>query len=100
MSFIPYLRQPPTHAQIDDIQLSENPSQLTILDDNNKMIPTTSNSIGDPFGLRQWSSNLVKLSGKNRALNEFSVERLGEKSDQNLVMLHGASKSGIQAYLY
>jgi len=36
-----------------------------------------------------WSSSLVKLSGKNRALNEFSVERVGEQYDQNLVMLHG-----------
>lgn len=43
----------------------------------------------DPFGPRQWHSNLVKLSGKNRALNEFSVERVGEETDHNLVMLHG-----------
>lgn len=32
---------------------------------------------------------MVKLSGKNRALNEFSVERLGETVEDNLVMLHG-----------
>lgn len=32
---------------------------------------------------------MVELSGKNRALNEFSVERLGEHVDENLVMLHG-----------
>lgn len=31
----------------------------------------------------------MKLSGKNRALNEFSVERVGEETDQNLVILHG-----------
>ena len=31
----------------------------------------------------------MKLSGKNRALNEFSVERLEEDTEQNLVMLHG-----------
>ena len=31
----------------------------------------------------------MKLSGRNRALNEFSVERIGEEADQNLVMLHG-----------
>lgn len=49
----------------------------------------TTNSVADPFGPRQWHSNLVKLSGKNRALNEFSVERVGEEIDQNLVMLHG-----------
>jgi cardiolipin-specific phospholipase len=29
------------------------------------------------------------LSGKNRALNEFSVERVGEEVEENLVLLHG-----------
>ena len=48
---------------------------------------THSNS--DPYGPRQWHSTLVKLSGKDRALNEFSVERVGEDIDQNLVILHG-----------
>lgn len=32
---------------------------------------------------------MVELSGKDRALNEFSVERVGEDADQHLVMLHG-----------
>ena len=32
---------------------------------------------------------MVELSGKNRELNEFSVERLGEKTENNLVVLHG-----------
>lgn len=32
---------------------------------------------------------MVNLSGKNRGLNEFSVERVGEKVDDTLVMLHG-----------
>lgn len=32
---------------------------------------------------------MVKLSGKNRGLNEFSVERVGEPVDDTLVMLHG-----------
>lgn len=43
----------------------------------------------DPYGPRKWHSSLVKLAGKNRALNEFSVERVGEQVDHNLVMLHG-----------
>ena len=43
----------------------------------------------DPYGPRQWHSNLVKLKGKDRALNEFSVERLGEETDENMVLLHG-----------
>lgn len=32
---------------------------------------------------------MVPLSGKNRALNEYSVERLGEPNEETLVMLHG-----------
>jgi cardiolipin-specific phospholipase len=43
----------------------------------------------DPFGPRVWRSTMVPLSGKNRALNEFSVERVGEQADETLVMLHG-----------
>ena len=51
--------------------------------------PVTTSTNTDPFGPRQWNSTLVKLSGKNRAINEFSVERVGENVEQNLVMLHG-----------
>jgi cardiolipin-specific phospholipase len=47
------------------------------------------NSINDPYGPRTWYSKMVPLSGKNRALNEFSVERTGEAMDQNLVIIHG-----------
>jgi len=54
-----------------------------------KATPVLSNSITDPYGPRRWASNLVKLSGKNRALNEFSVERVGEEVKHSLVMLHG-----------
>ena len=61
--------------------ISENPKE--------QALPVETDSNSDPFGPRQWHSNLVKLDGKNRALNEFSVERLGERNDQNLVMLHG-----------
>ncbi len=32
---------------------------------------------------------MVELTGKDRALNEFSVERVGEDVEHNLVMLHG-----------
>lgn len=32
---------------------------------------------------------MVQLSGKNRALNELSIERVGENADDALVMLHG-----------
>lgn len=32
---------------------------------------------------------MVQLPGKNRALNEVSVERVGEETEENLVMIHG-----------
>jgi cardiolipin-specific phospholipase len=32
---------------------------------------------------------MVQLSGKNRALNELAIERVGEQADETLVMLHG-----------
>jgi cardiolipin-specific phospholipase len=43
----------------------------------------------DPYGHRVWRQSMVKLSGKNRALNEISVERVGETTDETLVMVHG-----------
>lgn len=56
---------------------------------NDKASTVRTTSATDPFGPRQWHSNLVKLSGKNREINEFSVERIDEENDQNLVLLHG-----------
>ncbi|KAK4155430.1 Alpha/Beta hydrolase protein [Chaetomidium leptoderma] len=43
----------------------------------------------DPLGQRTWRSSMVALPGKNRALNELSIERVGEQADDTLVMLHG-----------
>ena len=51
--------------------------------------PVKTETDTDPYGPRQWNSILVKLSGKNRAINEFSVDRIGESVEQNLVILHG-----------
>lgn len=96
MSYIPYLRQPPTQTQSGDIQPSQSQSTSLTSNDNGNATPVTTNSATDPHGPRQWSSNLVKLSGKNRALNEFSVERIGEENDQSLVMLHGSSGPVLQ----
>ena len=90
MSHIPYLKQPPTHTQTGKELPSETPSTAGFSEnsaDKASAVQTHSNS--DPYGPRQWHSNLVKLSGSNRALNEFSVERVGEAIDNNLVMLHG-----------
>ncbi|KAF2742290.1 alpha/beta-hydrolase [Sporormia fimetaria CBS 119925] len=90
LSFIPYLQSPPTHTQTGSAPVSANPSA----DDLNLARQTseehvTTNSITDPYGPRRWNSEMVELSGRGRALNEFSVERLGEEVEDNLVMLHG-----------
>lgn len=87
LSFIPHLKSPPTHTQTGSA------SAPTALDPDapprhsEEHVRTTSNN--DPHGPRQWNSEMVELSGRGRALNEFSVERIGEEVEQNLVMLHG-----------
>ena len=40
-------------------------------------------------GKRKANVNLVKLSGKNRAINELEITRPGEPVERTLVMLHG-----------
>ena len=90
LSLVPYLRKPPTHTQTGSaLSLSDNSTRSMSEIEEKKAAPVRTGSDTDPFGPRQWHSTLVKLSGKNRALNEFSVERLGEQHGQNLVMLHG-----------
>ena len=89
MSFIPFLKQPPTHTQTGTSLPSETPPTEWYSDEASDKATAVETDLHDPDGPRQWHSNLVKLSGKNRALNEFSVERTGEDVDQNLVMLHG-----------
>ncbi|PQE31382.1 alpha beta hydrolase protein [Rutstroemia sp. NJR-2017a WRK4] len=90
LSFIPYLQKPPTHTQTGSAPVSAGTSSLSVNNDPAALsTPVRTNSINDPHGPRQWHSNLIQLSGKNRALNEFSVERVGEEVKENLVMLHG-----------
>jgi cardiolipin-specific phospholipase len=90
LSFIPYLQKPPTHTQTGSAPVSAHQSTTSInTDPARESTPVRTSSITDPYGPRSWHSNLVKLSGKNRALNEFSVERVGEEVEENLVMLHG-----------
>lgn len=56
-------------------------------DDLSKSVShTEESSAADPYGPRKWHSSLIKLAGKNRAINEFSVERVGEDVDNNLVV--------------
>lgn len=90
LSFIPYLQKPPTHTQTGSAPVSAHQSTSSInIDPARETTPVRTNSITDPYGPRSWHSNLVKLSGRDRALNEFSVERVGEEVEENLVMLHG-----------
>ncbi|KAH8590441.1 Alpha/Beta hydrolase protein [Bisporella sp. PMI_857] len=90
MSYIPYLQKPPTHTQTGSAPVSKSPSLSSINNDPaRESAPFRTTSINDPYGPRSWHSNLIKLSGRDRALNEFSVQRDGEKVQENLVMLHG-----------
>ncbi|KAI2783310.1 alpha/beta-hydrolase [Daldinia loculata] len=79
ISCIPYLREAIASAtsSATDVPSAEHPGE------------TQTSTIIDPYGPRIWKSTMVKLSGKNRGLNEFSVERVGEPVDDTLVMLHG-----------
>ncbi|KIX05386.1 uncharacterized protein Z518_06258 [Rhinocladiella mackenziei CBS 650.93] len=90
LSFVPYLRTPPTHTQIGSEPPSANASTLSVNSSPSaEATSVTTSSITDPYGPRTWYSRMVPLGGKNRALNEFSVERTGETADHNLVILHG-----------
>lgn len=91
LSHLPYLHhEPPTHRQTGNtIDPPDGvPDSLQSADLSQQGEVATS-SLGDPYGPRRWRSSMVELDGKDRALNEFSVERVGEEADQHLVMLHG-----------
>ncbi|KAF1992201.1 alpha/beta-hydrolase [Aulographum hederae CBS 113979] len=96
LSYIPFLQQPPTQTDTGTCTKSGSaPPSTTTSSTELGRVPshTSSNvltpSLTDPYGPRRWASTLVPLDGKDRALNEFSVERIGEDVDNNLVMLHG-----------
>ncbi|KAK2630517.1 hypothetical protein QTJ16_001337 [Diplocarpon rosae] len=90
MAFVPYLQKPPTHMQTGSAPgYAHQSNESLVMDSANEARPVRTNSTNDPYGPRAWHSNLVPLSGKNRALNEFTVERIGEDVEENLVMLHG-----------
>jgi cardiolipin-specific phospholipase len=82
LSFIPHLQKPPTHTQTGaDVDATAPPQSPEA--------HTTTDALNDPYGPRRWNSQMVELSGRGRALNEFSVERVGEEVEESLVMLHG-----------
>lgn len=89
MSFIPYLRKPPQHL---DTTSAPGTTRNSLSNDTGEAPGSETvrtDSITDPYGPRAWHSSMVQLSGQDRALNEFSVTRLDEKVEENLVMLHG-----------
>ncbi|KAK9770218.1 hypothetical protein SCAR479_13102 [Seiridium cardinale] len=79
IAHIPYLREAVAQSTspVDQVPSADHPGS------------TETSAKIDPYGPRVWKSQMVKLSGKNRGLNEFSVERVGEPVDDTLVMLHG-----------
>jgi cardiolipin-specific phospholipase len=90
LSCIPHLQSPPTHTQTGSAPVTAAPSSADLhAPPKHAEDQTTTNTMNDPYGPRRWNSQMVELSGKDRALNEFSVERLGEDVENNLVMLHG-----------
>lgn len=88
LSYVPYLRKPPTHTQTGSAPPSVKGMEID-RDEAKEADPIRTTSVTDPYGPRQWNSELVQLAGKNRALNEFSVIRPEETPDNSLVMLHG-----------
>ncbi|CAK43637.1 uncharacterized protein An01g02690 [Aspergillus niger] len=90
LSHLPYLQhQPPTHLQTGKTSSVSGGTGSLQSADQTQQGEVSASSTNDPYGPRMWRSSMVELSGKNRALNEFSVERIGEEADQHLVMLHG-----------
>jgi cardiolipin-specific phospholipase len=91
LSFVAYLQQPPTQLVTNSAPPSVSPSAASIEHPHPDQAShvTETSSVDDPYGPRKWHSRLVPLPGRNRSLNEFSVERVGEHVDQNLVILHG-----------
>ena len=104
LSYMPYLRRPPTHtatgsappstrASTTDLDNTTNVEANGAISNATEAVTKTTNSITDPYGPRTWHSTLVPLSGKNRALNEFSIVQAEDKTPaedkQDLVILHG-----------
>ncbi|KAL9048004.1 MAG: hypothetical protein Q9162_007890 [Coniocarpon cinnabarinum] len=92
LSYIPYLSQAaPSQHQTGMLAPGETEQNTSAADDLTRSTSQSAETPAstDPYGPRRWYSSLVKLSGKQRALNEFSIERVGEDVDNNLVMVHG-----------
>ncbi|KAF2722924.1 alpha/beta hydrolase [Polychaeton citri CBS 116435] len=93
LTFVPHLQHPPTQTQTGtksvNAPTSATQGSMEVDKTQDAQVETRTSVLEDPHGPRMWHSEMVQLTGKNRALNEFSVERLGETTENNLVMLHG-----------
>jgi cardiolipin-specific phospholipase len=83
LSFIPYVKAPILDEPAVKCKSKSHPTN------ESSSSVVSEEPQPDPYGSRKWLSNMINLSGKNRALNEFSIEREGEEVENNMVMLHG-----------
>ena len=84
LAYVPYVREAKPGSQ-PDLGLTAQQQHA----DGAALSSTSNANAQDPYGPRLWRSQMVALSGKNRALNEYSIERVGEKTEETLVILHG-----------
>jgi len=82
LSFVPYL-QPSADSQ--NASVLKAPSEI----DQTTFPKDKASNNEDPHGPRRWKSERVDLDGTDRWLNEFSIEKVDEQTDNHLVMLHG-----------
>jgi cardiolipin-specific phospholipase len=87
LSFLPFIQKPPVESISAPPSTCTSSTDIRSSDGDSDLVKV--GSMQDPYGVRKWATTLVKLSGKDRSLNEFSVERVGEDVENNLVMLHG-----------
>ncbi|CAD6505872.1 BgTH12-06804 [Blumeria graminis f. sp. triticale] len=86
ISLIPHLQKPWAHDIVGNSNSALEDSAGPLL----KGIPSDlAAQAKDPHGPRACYSNTITLAGKDRTLNELSIERTEEEVEYNLVMLHG-----------
>ncbi|OAA58105.1 alpha beta hydrolase fold family [Niveomyces insectorum RCEF 264] len=88
LAYVPFLREAKMGSQ-PNLTLTPQQQQQQQQLDGGPSLSAIDSSSGDPYGSRLWRSQMVPLPGKNRALNEYSIERAGEDASDTLVMLHG-----------
>lgn len=87
LAYVPFVREAKAGSQ-PDLSLKAHQQQAGGAP-RTSIGSSAAQAADDPYGPRLWRSQMVPLSGKNRALNEYSIERVGEAPEETLVMLHG-----------